>query len=411
MNLKQCLMGCSMKNLYKISLKIARDVISELEKTPNYDYIPGKDKPLLPGYHWTDKGQSNALNKKSEQKDLVKEILDFFEINSNSVKDKQESKKDTRLKIKNLVKNETGKTFTDKQIDKLIKIYHNSKKVKKYGDVSPIFDNTESYINDMKNQGERMVDDDVELSVSLNKTYKIKHESCSSIFKPVLNNKNPYFYEQFIKEKFSFNLDQEIGANVTPPTIISNQEIDGKKTAGSEQFFIEDAKTFNNLMYSDKKKLEEYCQTKKFKSQIERIAILDYLTNNTDRHWENMVFDKEGNVYAIDNGLCMPSKNKPKNLIGKDMRSVAFTFIDKFYLNGFEEIQNVEPYGIEYDEDEVFHLFSECKIKKSLSNSTIEMIKDINIENLKNLTHFNIDDDAFDGMIERAEKLKKLFEG
>jgi len=68
---------------------------------------------------------------------------------------------------------------------------------------------------------------------------------------------------------------------------------DGPQGAGSLQRWIHPAEAGWDV--------EEYSLIDR-----ERMAVLDYLTANNDRHWGNYLSDPHGHVVAIDHGYCFP---------------------------------------------------------------------------------------------------------
>ncbi len=89
------------------------------------------------------------------------------------------------------------------------------------------------------------------------------------------------------REWLTYMVDRALELDVVPPTVLRREDLG----IGSVQAWVEKAgvasKTpgFPNL------------------EDLMKIALLDYLTGNQDRHKGNYLIDQEGHLYAIDNGL------------------------------------------------------------------------------------------------------------
>jgi hypothetical protein len=95
--------------------------------------------------------------------------------------------------------------------------------------------------------------------------------------------------EPAIREVATSALDALLGLGVVPPTVLW----DGPQGNGSLQRWIHPSEPGWDV--------EEYTRLDR-----ERLAVLDYLTANNDRHWGNYLSDAGGHVVAIDHGYCFP---------------------------------------------------------------------------------------------------------
>jgi hypothetical protein len=100
----------------------------------------------------------------------------------------------------------------------------------------------------------------------------------------------------FKREWLAAQIDRTLGLDVVPPTILRE---DGPDGIGSVQSW-EAGKSPADLSEKD----ENYND-----DAMTRIALLDELVHNTDRHKRNLLVQPDGGVVAIDNALCLPREN------------------------------------------------------------------------------------------------------
>lgn len=96
-------------------------------------------------------------------------------------------------------------------------------------------------------------------------------------------------------EVLADRLDDVLGLDVVPKTVLLPTD---EGEVGSCQRFVEGARTAMEL-YDEGKEAEIF----EHRDEIERMVLLDYLTGNIDRHYGNVVFDRDGKLWAIDNGM------------------------------------------------------------------------------------------------------------
>jgi hypothetical protein len=70
-----------------------------------------------------------------------------------------------------------------------------------------------------------------------------------------------------------------------------------------------------------------YDISEKFKMNMQKMAVFDYLTGATDRHYGNIMVDSDDNVYAIDNGLSFTKvlKDAPEEILA--FGSAAYSLV------------------------------------------------------------------------------------
>jgi hypothetical protein len=98
-------------------------------------------------------------------------------------------------------------------------------------------------------------------------------------------------------EVLTDELDDALGFNVVPRTVhLTNQF----KQEGSCQRFISDASMAIDL--EEEGRLLRAMEANR--ERVEGMIVLDYLTGNRDRHFGNVLFDRDGTLWAIDNGAA-----------------------------------------------------------------------------------------------------------
>lgn len=98
-------------------------------------------------------------------------------------------------------------------------------------------------------------------------------------------------------ETLAYKLDQMLGLDVVPPTALRNEDPDGDgiKELVSAQQWIEGTKTFADGSWEEIKKVNM--------KDVVNMSILDAIECNPDRHANNVIYDTNHRVYAIDNGI------------------------------------------------------------------------------------------------------------
>ena len=95
------------------------------------------------------------------------------------------------------------------------------------------------------------------------------------------------------RERAAYLVDAFLGFNLVPPTVIRATPKDGE---GSMQEYIPGGSPGDLLHRSQKQDNPEFMR------QAGRMAFFDALINNEDRHGGNFLADKDGKLWAIDNG-------------------------------------------------------------------------------------------------------------
>ena len=93
---------------------------------------------------------------------------------------------------------------------------------------------------------------------------------------------------------------------------------------GSLQQFILSAKMGNETSKEDKRSNPD------FMKQVSKMMLLDMLVNNYDRHDGNYLVDKDGRLYAIDNGYTFgKGGGMPVYMYGVNMEASSLTYDDE----------------------------------------------------------------------------------
>jgi hypothetical protein len=96
---------------------------------------------------------------------------------------------------------------------------------------------------------------------------------------------------QVWREALAAMIDRAIGLDVVPATIVR----DADEGLGSLQEWVV-GRTVR----------KEDMRNERTRKEMMKVALLDYLTNNSDRHTGNFLVAPDGGVKAIDNGLTFP---------------------------------------------------------------------------------------------------------
>ena len=298
--------------------------------------------------------------------------------------------------------------ITNEELELLLKNFlENTQQKKKQS----IFGDTEKIEKDLASDCERVVGHPIEKSDSMNAKYIFDHGDFESIFKPYSG------YNPVASESFAYEFDKAIGLGMVPPTISSSRETKYGEKNGSEQFIVPDSFTWEEVC--DYSILDEDFFTTpsdefdKFKESMEKMAVFDYLTGNSDRHDGNFMLNENMEVFLIDNGLIRPDRDV------RNLNSAACCIlnvilqseenIEKWFENN--SISGMFDYKI-YKTDEFIDMLKGSRGKKC-SKGTINMIKNIDVDKIFSAakkTRFGMSEETFKKICKRVEKLKGAFE-
>ena len=132
--------------------------------------------------------------------------------------------------------------------------------------------------------------------IGANESILISFEDGSeAIFKP---NDEEMEYGSANSEVLAYELSQDLGWDIVPETVPYEFE----EKSGSLQRWVPNSRTWQETG----KSWEDTSDTKRFA----QMKVLDALLGNTDRHPGNVLEDKSGKVWAIDNGGAFGQKWK-----------------------------------------------------------------------------------------------------
>lgn len=114
------------------------------------------------------------------------------------------------------------------------------------------------------------------------------------------------------RERLCFLVDRALGLNLTPPVVMTG---DGHYQAMVEGQTMAEARVTGATISSVDR------------TDLVKLAVLDLVIGNTDRHAGNFMVDKDNKLHAIDNGLAFPDKRGFFGKGGAELRSKPVGFL------------------------------------------------------------------------------------
>jgi len=106
------------------------------------------------------------------------------------------------------------------------------------------------------------------------------------------------------RECAAFHLSEALGWGMVPPTVV---RADAPLGVGSLQWFIEgDHQEHYFTLYADAPETHD---------DLARMALFDYVANNTDRKSGHVLRGTDGRIWGIDHGLCFSAAFKLRTVI------------------------------------------------------------------------------------------------
>lgn len=126
-----------------------------------------------------------------------------------------------------------------------------------------------------------------------------------AIYKPEAGERPLWDFEPglYKRERAAYLLSEHLGWGLVPTTIVRD---DGPLGVGSLQWFIEAQVEEHFFTLIDSVHLHP---------ELRRVAVFDYLSNNTDRKSGHLLRDAAGRIWAIDHGLCFAAEYKLRTVI------------------------------------------------------------------------------------------------
>ncbi|AIT60707.1 SCO1664 family protein [Corynebacterium doosanense] len=106
-----------------------------------------------------------------------------------------------------------------------------------------------------------------------------------------------------VRERAAFLVSEHLGWHVVPPTVIRE---DAPAGVGSLQWFLDLNGEHYFTLFDDHPDTHD---------QLRRIAVFDFLINNTDRKSGHVLQDESGRIWGIDHGLCFNPATRLRTVI------------------------------------------------------------------------------------------------
>lgn len=149
-----------------------------------------------------------------------------------------------------------------------------------------------------------------QLAASSNETFLVEvtlgDDEMFAIYKPELGERPLHDFEPglYRRERAAYLLSEHLGWGMVPRTIIRD---DGPFGVGSLQLFVEhDPEDHYFSLYHDDAGTHD---------DLRRMALFDFVANNTDRKAGHVLRDPDGRIWGIDHGLCFSAPYKLRTVI------------------------------------------------------------------------------------------------
>jgi len=131
-------------------------------------------------------------------------------------------------------------------------------------------------------------------------------DSAWAVYKPVAGERPLADFDAGLhrRERAAYLLSEALGWGIVPPTVV---RADAPLGVGSLQWFIEgDLGEHYFTLYEDSPETH---------GALARIALFDYVANNTDRKSGHVLRGADGHIWGIDHGLCFSAAFKLRTVI------------------------------------------------------------------------------------------------
>lgn len=102
------------------------------------------------------------------------------------------------------------------------------------------------------------------------------------------------------REVAAFAVSEALGWHIVPPTILR----DGPQGIGMVQQFVAHDPDRHYFTFGPEQKL-----------QLQIVTLFDFIVNNADRKGGHCLLDEDGNIWAIDHGICFHTQPKLRTVI------------------------------------------------------------------------------------------------
>lgn len=127
-----------------------------------------------------------------------------------------------------------------------------------------------------------------------------------AVYKPVAGERPLADFDAGLhrRERAAYLLSEALGWGIVPPTVVRT---DAPLGVGSLQWFIEgDLEEHYFTLFADSPETH---------AELARIALFDYVANNTDRKSGHVLRGTDGHIWGIDHGLCFSAAFKLRTVI------------------------------------------------------------------------------------------------
>ena len=131
-------------------------------------------------------------------------------------------------------------------------------------------------------------------------------DSAWAVYKPEAGERPLADFEAglYRRERAAYLLSEALGWDLVPPTVVRT---DAPLGVGSLQWFVEgDLGEHYFTLYADSPETHGI---------LARIALFDYVANNTDRKSGHVLRGTDGHIWGIDHGLCFSAAFKLRTVI------------------------------------------------------------------------------------------------
>jgi uncharacterized repeat protein (TIGR03843 family) len=133
----------------------------------------------------------------------------------------------------------------------------------------------------------------------------IEHEDLRlpAVYKPMRGERPLWDFPDgtlYKRETAAYVVSEAMGLGFVPPTVVR----DGDEGPGSVQFYVDVDAESHYFNFTDDEK-----------EKLKTIAAFDIIANNADRKGGHVLRDRQGEIWAIDHGLCFHTDPKLRTVI------------------------------------------------------------------------------------------------
>ena len=136
-------------------------------------------------------------------------------------------------------------------------------------------------------------------------TVSDEERTLPAVYKPQRGETPLYDFEWgtlCFRETAAFLISSVLQLQLVPPTVLRN----GKHGLGSVQFYVEHDPNIHYFSIHD---------DARFVETLRRLSLFDYICNNADRKSGHCLIGTDGQLWAIDHGICFHTEYKLRTVI------------------------------------------------------------------------------------------------